>query len=558
PVPDLAESWEVSPDGLRYTFHLRPSQWTDGRPLTAEDFAWSWKRVLRPETASKYASMMYVLKNGEAVNRRALLIEGLPKHVDVEALRTFVTECLRQRSADSDIAARIDQIRPSDDPPGAFLFLSADEASGNADIQQVRQTIVESVAGRSYSVDLLTPLSVRIADDSLVRVAAEDDQTLTVHLENPIPYFLHVLSYYTFMPVPRHVLERLQQQGKNPDLWTRPEHIVSNGAYQLKEWKFRQYGIFERNDRYWLAPQIRLKRVKLMMIENYNTCLNMYKTGEIDWLGRNTPPPSEFLDHLAKYKDFHNEPNLSSYFYWVNTKRPPLDNVHLRRALSLAIDRESLVKYVARGGQLPTADLVPDGIIGYESLRRPLFDPDEAKRQLAAAGYPNGQGLPAISLIYNTTDAHKQIAVAIQQMWKKHLGIEIQIENLEWNVYLKRLADTDFQIARLGWNADYADPFTFLELFSAHSGNNHSNWANAEYDQLLRDANASRDATVRMATLRAAEQLMLDAQPVIPLYVYTRPTMVKPYLHGYYRSPMDRHPWKWMWIETGDVDMTRE
>ena len=173
-----------------------------------------------------------------------------------------------------------------------------------------------------------------------------------------------------------------------------------------------------------------------------------------------------------------------------------------------------------------------------------------AKRQaLADAGYPDGKGLPPITLIYNTTEMHKQIASAAQQMWKDHLNIHVNIENQEWKVYLSRLQRMEFQIARMGWIGDYADPNTFLELFAASNGNNHSNWKDAQYDAMLEDANQTVDATERLAKLREAEAYVMQQQPVIPIYVYTKSSMVKPYLRGYFPNDMDRHQWKYMWID---------
>jgi ABC-type oligopeptide transport system substrate-binding subunit len=457
PMPDVARSWEISADGRVYTFHLRPTQWSDGTPLTARDFEYAWKRVLDRETASKYASFLFPIKNAEAFN------------------------------------------------------------SGKASRDEVG-------------------------------VRALNDLTLEVTLENPVPYFLSLTSFYTAMPVPRHVIERLVRAGKNPDLWTRLDYIVSNGPYVMTEWKFRQHMVFEKNARYWDAAHVKLQRIRLMEVESANTSLNLYEAGELDSLGEMVLP-SEFMDHLEHYGDFARAPMLATYFYWLNVKAPPLDDVRVRRALSLAVDRASLVKYVLRAGQVPSADLVPDGVGGYAGPHSPIFDPKQARRLLAEAGYGPEHPLPPITLRYNTLEGHKQIAEAVQQMWKQHLGVRVELENQEWKVFLKTLQAKDFQIARMAWVGDYPDANTFLELLSKSNGNNNSNWSDGEYERLLAEANRTQDRAQRLQLLRRAEALALAQAPLIPLYTYTRSELVKPYLMGHFLNYQQRLMFKYWWID---------
>jgi oligopeptide transport system substrate-binding protein len=458
PLPEIATRWEVSADGRTYTFHLRPSEWSDGTPLTAHDFVFSFRRLLDPRTASKYATNGQIFQGGAAISRG----EAAPESLGVRAL---------------------------------------------------------------------------------------DDLTLEVVLEDPLPYFLSFLSFYSFMPIPRHLLADLDRRGIDEELWTRPEHVVSNGPYRMTEWKFRQRMVFERNPRYWDAARVKLDRVRVAMVESYTTALNMYAAGELDWPGSNTSLPAEFMDYLAGFKDFRRHPFLASYFYWINTKAPPLDNPLLRRALALAIDREALVRHVTRGGQIPSADLVPDGVAGYRGLGRPLFDPGRARQLLAEAGYARGADVPPITLTYNTSEGHKQVAEAVQQMWQDVLGVTVELENLEWNVFLAKARLNDFQLCRMGWTGDYADPFTFLELLTSDCGNNHSSWSDPVYDQLLKEANRDPDPAARLAKFRAAEALAMEAQPMIPLYTYARTQLVKPYVRGIWGNHQDRHPWKYIWID---------
>jgi len=539
PIPALAHRWEITESGSRYVFHLRASAWSDGTPLTARDFEYSWKRLLDPATASKYGGFLHAIELGEAFNVGAVWITGLAPALTEPELRTFLGE-------DVSLISRIEFV-----PRLGGVALFVDPAVDDAD--RVRRALIKRADSATLGESVLR---ANVADASLVGVRAIDDATLEVRLTTPLPYFLDLLGYHVTSPVPRHVIERLQREGKNPDLWTRPEHLVCNGAYVIKEWKFRQYILFERNARYWDAANVKTSRIRFAMVDSYNTTLNLYKTGELDYVGANSSLPAEFSDHLATFRDFHRDPYLSTYLFWLNTTRKPLDDVRVRRALSLAIDRTSLVKYVTRAGQIPSADLVPDGLRGYRGPRSPIFDPEAARRLLTQAGYGPGTKLPPITLSYNTSEGHKQIAEAVQQMWKQNLGVSVEIENQEWKVYLKNLQQMTFQMARLGWVGDYADPYTFLELLKTANGNNHSGWGDSRYDALLRQANATLDSDRRFELLRDAETLAMGQAPMIPLYVYTRSEMWKPYLMGQWPNYQNHHPAKYWWIDRRWYDGT--
>ena len=197
---------------------------------------------------------------------------------------------------------------------------------------------------------------------------------------------------------------------------------------------------------------------------------------------------------------------------------------------------------------------MPDGLAGYRGIDMPLFDPEQARRLLREAGYEQPTDVPPITLMYNTSEGHKQVAEAIQQMWKRELGIKVVLENQELKVFLANAEQMDFQICRMGWTGDYADPFTFLELLTTDCGNNHSNWSSPEYDSLLQAANREPDPATRLTRLREAEELALAAQPLIPLYVYTRSQLIKPYVRGIEGNHQDRHPWKSIWIDESATD----
>ena len=525
PMPDVAERWEVSPDGRRYVFHLRPSTWSDGTPLGARDFEWSWKRVLDPATAARSASFFYVLAGGEAFHQGALVVRGLAGAPALEAVRTAF--------AGIDASARV---QAASEPGALFVFLP------------------EPARPRGLALDGTSlggvALSVRPADASLVGVRAADDATLEVELARPAPYFLQLLYHYTAMPVPKHVLAALAARGEDEGRWTLPAHIVSNGAFVLAEWRFRRYLLLARNERYWDAAHVRLARVRLSEVERYATALDLYKAGYLDWIGTNTTLPAELIGALAAHEDFRSSPFLTIYWYWLNTRRPPLDDVRVRRALSLAVDRQAIVTRIKRGGELATADIVPEGVAGYHGPHSAIFDPDSARRLLAEAGFPGGRGWPRVTLAVSRGENHRLIAEAVQAMWRRELGIEVAIETREWRVLLDDLANGRFDIARLGWAGDYPDPMAFLEVLASQSGNNFSGWRDEVYDALLGQAAQTGDSASRLALLRGAEALAASAQPLLPLYVMVRHQLAKPYVHGLWPNHLDRHPYKWMWIET--------
>lgn len=459
PLPGVAERWEKLAGGRRWVFHLRAdARWSDGRPVTAHDFEWSWKRVLDPRTAARYASQLYVLAGGQA------------RH----------------------------------------------EGRGSADAIGVRAT---------------------------------DDRTLVVDLQDPIPYFLPlVTTLYTFRPVPRWAVEEAQRDGV-PEQWTQPGRIVSNGPFRLVEWSFRRRMVFERNPRYWDVRSVKLRRVIALAVESYTTTLNLYRAGELDFIGENTNLPAETMDLLSTVPDFERKPEMTIYYYWVNTRRPPLDDVRVRRALHHAIDRERITRFVTRAGQIPATTLVPPGIAGYQPPPAPGFDPARARALLAEAGYPGGRGFAGFTLSYNTSEGHKQIAEAVQAMWKDVLGIEVRLESQEWQVFLKNLQQGDYDVARLGWAGDYPDPYTFLEVLAPTSANNHSGWRDAEYGRLLEQGNAQADPAERLRRFQEAERRLQAAQPILPVYLYSRVHLVKPYVRGLTLNIQKTHPWRDIWID---------
>ncbi len=276
--------------------------------------------------------------------------------------------------------------------------------------------------------------------------------------------------------------------------------------------------------------------------------MNAYKTGQFDWAPE-TSIPTDMLEEVRKFKDYHFDPMLTVYFYIFNTLHKPLDDVRVRNALSLAIDRKAIVERITKQGQTPTRDLVAYGIPNYPGIHSSIYDPEEAKKLLASAGFPGGKGFPVLTLKFNTSEGHRKIAEAIQEMWRSNLGIQINLANMEFRNLLEDQNAKKFDIVRFSWVADYMDPHTFLQLGLSESENNKSGWKSKKYDALIEQSDATKDQKKRFEIFNEAEKILAKESPFAPIYSYTRSYMKKPFLRGFWPHFQDRHEWKYMWID---------
>lgn len=456
-VPGMAKDWEVSDDGITWTFNLRDDvKWSNGDPVTAHDFEYAWKYALNPETASDYAHQLYYLAGGEAYN-----------------------------------------------------------SSENKD---------------EYA-----------ALEEKVGVKALDDHTLEVKLAQPTPYFLDLTSFYTYYPVNKKVQE------ENPDWALEAETYVSNGAFKLTEWKHKDSMKLEKNEHYYDKDKINLDEVNFVMIESADTAWQMYQSGELDLV---YPLPQDVIPELKSKDDpeFEIAPDLSLYYYNLNNEVKPFNNVKVRKALSMAIDRKALVEHVAQGGQKPAYGIIPPGIPDaegdFQENSGDLFkeDVEEAKKLLKEGLAEEGMDkMPEFTFTYNTDEGHKKIGEAIQEMWRKNLDINVTLENVEFQVKLDREKAGDYEISRAGWIGDYVDPMTFADLWVTGGSFNDANWSNKEYDNLIKFAKTAMDPKERMEALHKAEEILIDEMPIIPLYFYTKPHAVKSYVKGIF-TPINRYP----------------
>lgn len=368
-----------------------------------------------------------------------------------------------------------------------------------------------------------------------------DGLTLEVRLRDPVPYFLELAAFATFAPVQRRCIEAHDRA------WTRPEHLVCNGPFTLAEWRPFERIVLRKNPRYWDAARVALDEVRVFAITDSETALKKYLNGEVDWI-REVPGPK--IADAARLPGFRYSPQLNTYFFRFNVTRPPLDDPRVRKAFSLAVDKESIARHLLRAGQRPARSFVPPILPGYTPAKGPACDPAEARRLLAQAGFPGGRSFPRLTLLYNSSESHQQIAETLQHMWRTELGIRVALFNQEWGVYQNSMRTRDYDIARSSWVGDYADPSTFLDCFGAGNGNNRTGWSNAEYDRLLALAAAEAHAARRAGLYRQAERILVcDEMPILPLYFYVNAYLVHPRVQGVYDNSRNLHPFQYIHLD---------
>jgi len=448
--PALAKRWDISGDGLVYTFHLRDGlHWSTGEPITAHDVVYSWRRAVDPATASDYAGMLYYVKNAEAIN--------------------------------------------------------------------------------SGQLTDLTRLGVR----------AVDDQTVRVELAAPTPFFIELCAFWTLAVVPETAIAR------HGDQWCLSHPLPVSGSHTLEHWRVRDRIRLRRNDRYWDAANTRNEVIDLLPVETPETAINLYEAGQADIIWDKGLVPTELLDALSPRPDFHRFDYLGTYFVRFNTTKKPLDDPRVRKAMALALDKARLVAKYTKGGERPADHFVPPGTGDYSSPSGPAHDPGLAKRLLAEAGYPDGDNFPTdFEYLFNSSPLNKNIAVELQRMWRDTLGIRVKLRQAEHKVYLAAQSALDYHITRSSWIGDYNDPNTFLDMFMARNGNNRTGWANADYDQLIRLANATPDLAKRNAMFREAETILIaDELPIAPLFFYVGINIYDPdRIGGIHPNILDIHP----------------
>lgn len=454
PEPGLADHWDISPDGLIYTFHIRGNAvWSTGEPITADDVVYSWIRALRPETASDYAGQLYYLKNG------------------------------------------------------------ADFNSG------------------------------KIKDPNLVGVHALDAHTLRIELNHPTPFFLDLCAFQTLDVVPRQAIE------KYGDRWLMVRPLPSSGAYELVDWRLNDRVRLKKNPRYWDAANTHLEVIDILPVGLPNTALSLYATGAADVIWDKDLIPTEQFDAIKNKPDSHTFSYLGTYFIRFNVTRKPFDDVRVRRAMVMAIDRNRLTRRVTKAGETPADHLTPDGTANYHPPHGLGYDPEQARKLLAEAGYPGGKNFPRFQYMFNgaaggAAKIHEMVAVELQQMWRDNLGIEMDLQQVEQKVLYADQTHMEYDLSRSSWIGDYNDANTFLGMFKSTDGNNRTGWTNAAYDDLVSQANLQTDNRKREELFQKAEKILVnDDVPILTLYFYSGFNLFDPKkVAGIYPNILDDHP----------------
>lgn len=535
PRPGMAERWEVSDDGLTYTFHLRKdATWSNGEPVTADDFVYSMRRFLDPLTLAEYAYQAWYLKNGRRYSLGARGPEvGDPVEVELH------------ESADGALPyARGEVVR------GELVRVETDSGYTDAELADPktfvdRRTFVVEVdgaeqrfrvAGDEDRFDDATSCRQLLLDFSEVGFRAVDDHTVETVLEAPTPYWLQLLGFYPLAPVNRTCVET------HGPRWTDPDKIVTNGPYRVLFRRLRDRTRLERFAGYWDAENVAFETIDALAVMSLTTQLNLYETGECDWISKVAPLIArEFLKQNPPRPDFNPAPQFGTYFYTFNVTRPPLDDERVRRALVMSIDRKEILA-TAGSVEVEARTFTPPGLPDYEAPECPDTNVEEARRLLAEAGYPDGVGFPKIEILYNFEESHQTIAELIRKQWRRALGIDVATRNEEWGAYLSSQRQLNYDVVRRAWIGDYLDPNTFLDLYVTGGGNNNTGWGDPEYDRLIRDAKTELDPERRLAMLHEAETMLMERGPVMPIYYYTSRSLVRPRVRGFYNNLQDVHP----------------
>ena len=381
-----------------------------------------------------------------------------------------------------------------------------------------------------------------------VGVKAPSNSVLELQLTNPTPYFLRLLSHPAWFPLHRNSLEKYGDPLGRASGWTQSRELVSNGPFKLVDWRVNEYVHVTKNPRYWDNQSSRLQNIIFYPFESRDAEERAFTAGQLH-ITDAVPVSKVGYYRKQNHPSLNIDPYLSTYFLRLNTSKKPLNDPRVRRALSIAINRSFIVETVTQGKQTPAWHFTPPGMDGYAPTIEHESNLTVARRLLADAGYPNGKGFPDLQYLYNTSENNKAIAVALQQMWKNGLGISVELINQEWKVLTQSRKTGEYDILRSSWIGDFIDPASFLEVWTSQSGNNFTRWSSAEYDHLLRQASESEEKSERQKHFELAEQLLMEAQPIIPVYFYTSVYMKHSSVKGHYPTLLNYHPWKHVYLE---------
>ncbi len=559
PIPALAERWTVNSNSTEFVFFLRKNaKWSNGDPITAKDFEYTFRRGLSPSLASRNAYLAYYIKYGQAYNEGGVFVRD-PRTGEF---------LLDEKSAGSEVKAA-----PGVAEPAASKTTKAEDSAEtaapplNTDVVAetefskfmrgpLRLVLPGGETARAKLLDKDEKLKARVEGKEFVPVKGEDigveavdDYTLRVTLYQPAPYFLGLTPHQWFRVLHRPTIE------KHGTRWTEAQNIVVSGAFTLEARRPYHEIVLKKNPNYWEAEIVRLNKIYFYPLQDNTTKMNLYKAGEIDALSNHTVP-SAWIDLIKPLRDYMNAPEVAIEFYAFNCKKGATTDKRIRKALNLAIDKDALAAW--KKSVLPLTAFTPEGIFpGYPQPKGDEFNAEKAKKLLAEAGFKDASGkydpskvpVSEIELTYNPDGGNAATAEFIQAQWKQNLGITVPLKSVEFRTFLQQRSNVEYKgIARSGWVGDYMDPYTFLALLSSQ-GESGTGWTDSKFDKMLDDANAASSPEKRYELLAKAEAYMLEEQPVIPLMTNAVNAMKKPYVRGLEPNPGTMHAWKYVYIE---------
>ncbi|QYO65456.1 peptide ABC transporter substrate-binding protein [Leptolyngbya sp. 7M] len=573
PIPGIAESWEVGQENTEYIFRLRNNAtFSNGDPITAHDIAYTFRRALDPNLAAKNAYLAHYIKYAQEYNSkrsfvrdktgRFLLKSDLNPNGQSSPESTDDTQPVETESSASEFRRFIDGPERLTVPSG----------------EKARNELFEKDPKLKAIAEGADLVPVRAED---IGVEAIDDLTFRIKLKQPAPFLIGLLGHQFFRIVHRPTIERFRKD------WTKPENIVTSGAFVLKEHHPYDRVVVAKNPGYWDAEMVRLNGIEFYPLDEQTTMLNLYKTGRVDAIYNHTVPAA-WVETIRQYKhEYMNHPEVAIEYYTVNVTKPPMNNLKVRQAFALAVDRDALAKF--RKTTQPLIDFTPEGLFPeYEAIRAKVyerelakigssleewkarkFDPAKARKLLGEAGFPvNGSDgnwscpsfpVDQVEILYNTSDNNKSIAEFIQAQFKQNLGITLQLKNQEWKTFLNTRKNLEYSgLGRAGWIGDYMDPMSFLKLFYGKNNDSSTGWSNSRFDKLIDEANSQPDPKSRYEKMAEAEFMMIQDQPVLPWQTQKTNFLRKPYVKGLYPNPGTLHSWKFVYIEQDPAKWDRD
>ena len=558
PIPAIAESWETSSDGTEYLFHLRSNaKFSNGDPITAKDFVFSFRRGLSPELASRNANLAYYVKYSEAYNADQSFVKDA--NGQFLLLKDF-SESEGVGAETHDTLGAATEFHKFLDSPQR-LTVPSDEKERNK-LTEKDPKLKAALQGKEF-------VAVKAED---IGVEAVDDHTVRIKLYQPAPFFIGLLCHQFFRVLHQPSIEKF---GK---AWLKPENIVTSGAFKISLYKPYDVLTVVKDPMYWDAANVKLAGIEFYPLDEQTTMQNLYKAGKVDATYNHTVPAA-WNETIRQYTaEYSLHPEVANEYYSLSVKKPPMDNIKVRQAFSLAVDRDALAQF--RKTVKPLLDFTPEGIFPkYDAARNKVFseelgkigssmdewkkrkfDAEKARKLLGEAGFPvqaagSGWSCPTfpvdkVSITYNTAESNQRVAEFIQAQWKQNIGITVPLKNMEFKTFLPYRSAVEYQgVVRNGWVGDYMDPFTFLNLFYSPQNDGATGWWDPKYDKMLDDANKETDETKRLEMLAKAEFYVMQQQIVIPLATQGTSWMKKPYVKGMYPNPGTLHAWKFVYIE---------